>query len=123
MQTSVETVTYLPYDAVAVTVVVILLACVAITTLVKAYESIKSLQKPKKSERKALQEKQTECAARFDADLKRIKVLEENQRKQQETDRVVLTALRAILSHEINGNSIERMRAANEEIDQMLINR
>ena len=64
-----------------------------------------------------------ECKRHFESDLKRIEALEVAQAKQAETDRVMLTALRAILSHEINGNSIDRMKEANAAIDEMLINR
>lgn len=123
MQTAVEPVSYLPYDALAVTVVVLMALCGVIITVDKVLEIFRRRREPRKSEHDALKEKQLECKKLFDADLKRIEALEKAQKKQEETDRVMLTALRAILSHEINGNSIERMKEANDAIDQMLLNR
>lgn len=123
MGTAVETVSYLPYEALAVTFVVLMALCGVIITVDKVLEIIHKRRKPKQSEQDALKEKQLECKKLFDADLKRIEALEKAQKKQEETDRVMLTALRAILSHEINGNSIERMKEANDAIDQMLLNR
>lgn len=126
MQTAVaaaETVTYLPYDAVATTFAVILILFGAIITVDKVVDIAKKWRKPKESEQEALKKQQNECRRHFESDLARIEALEQASVKQQEMDRVMLTALRAILSHEINGNSIERMQEANAAIDQMLINR
>jgi hypothetical protein len=123
MQTAVEPVSYLPYEALAVTFVVLMAVCGVIITVDKVFEVIQRRRKPQQREQDALKEKQLECKKLFDADLKRIEALEKAQKKQEETDRVMLTALRAILSHEINGNSIERMKEANDAIDQMLLNR
>lgn len=123
MQTATETVTYLPYDALAVAVAVILVLCGVIITVGKTVDVVRSWKKPRQQEDAAMRAKQKECERRFKDDLERIDNLEKAMLSQKETDRVVLTALRAILSHEINGNSIDRMKAANDEIDTMLINR
>lgn len=123
MQTATETVTYLPYDALAVAVAVILVLCGVIITVGKTVDVVRSWNKPRQQEDAAMRAKQKECERRFKDDLERIDNLEKAMLSQKETDRVVLTALRAILSHEINGNSIDRMKAANDVIDTMLINR
>lgn len=118
-----ETVTYLPYESIAITVSVLLVVFGAIITVDKVIDVIKKWRKPKANEQESLKMQQMECKRHFESDLARIKALETASVKQQEMDRVMLTALRAILSHEINGNSIERMQEANAAIDQMLINR
>lgn len=123
MQTAAETVTYLPYEAIATFFAVLLGVFGVIITVDKVVDVFKKWRKPKESEQDALKTKQLECKRLFESDLKRIEALEKASDAQRETDRVMLTALRAILSHEINGNSIERMKEANEAIDQMLINR
>ena len=123
MQTATETVSILPYDALAIAFVVVMGLCGVIITVDKVIDVVRRHKKPRISEQTALKEKQMECKRHFESDLKRIEALEVAQAKQAETDRVMLTALRAILSHEINGNSIDRMKEANAAIDEMLINR
>lgn len=114
---------YLPYESVANFVVVLFLVFGAIITIDKVLDVIKKHRKPKLTAEQELVQRQAACDRHFQRDLERIERLEKGQKQQQETDRIVLTALRAILSHEINGNSIDRMKEANEAIDQMLINR
>ena len=118
-----ETITYMPYEALATAVVVVLALCGVIITIGKTADVVRGWKKPKAQEDQALRLRQAECDRHFSADLQRIKALEVATAKQQETDRVVLTALRAILSHEINGNSIDRMKEAYDALDKMLINR
>ena len=114
---------YLPYESVANFVVVLFLIFGAIITIDKVLDVIKKHRKPKMTAEQELAQRQAACDRHFKRDLDRIEALEKGQKQQQETDRVVLTALRAILSHEINGNSIDRMKEANDDIDKMLINR
>lgn len=95
----------------------------AVITVDKVLDIIKKHRKPKLTAEQELAQRQAACDRHFKADLARIEKLEAAQKQQQETDRVVLRALRAILSHEINGNSIDRMKEANQEIDDMLISK
>ena len=122
MQTA-EAANYFSYDTLASVFIVLLAACAAIVTIDKAIKAIRSWHKPKQTAEQALLERQVACDRHFKRDLQRIEALERANAEQKEIDRVTLTTLRAILSHEINGNSIERMKEANREIDQMLINR
>lgn len=97
--------------------------CAAIVAVDKAVKAVRSWFAPKQTAEQALLARQAECDRHFKSDFKRLDALEKAVAEQKETDRVVLTALRAILSHEINGNSIDRMKSANEAIEEMLINR
>lgn len=122
MQQAVEG-AYLSYDALATTVVVLLGLCAAIVAFDKAVKVIKSWRAPRATMEGELVRRQAECDKHFKRDDKRLEALEAAAAEQKEIDRVMLQALRAILSHEINGNSVDRMREANEAIDDMLINR
>lgn len=61
-----------------------------------------------------LEEKVNEHDERLDRDHKRLNDLEES-------NRIIMRALMAMLSHEINGNSDEKLKASFDEIQQFLI--
>lgn len=113
----------MPYEDIVTFATVLFAIFGAVITVDKVLDIIKKHRKPKLTAEQELAQRQAACDRHFKADLARIEKLEAAQKQQQETDRVVLTALRAILSHEINGNSVERMKEANQAIDEMLINR
>ena len=114
---------YVSYDALAITVVVLLGLCSAIVLIDKAVMAVRSWRAPRQTMEGELVKRQAECDKHFKNDNRRIDNLEKAMVEQKEIDRVMLQALRAILSHEINGNSIDRMCEANQAIDDMLINR
>jgi len=53
----------------------------------------------------------------------RIKVLEESKSGQEEYMKVICNSVLALVSHEINGNSIDKLQHAQEELREFLINR
>ena len=61
-----------------------------------------------------LEEKVNEHDERLDRDHKRLNDLEES-------NRIIMRALMAMMSHEINGNSDEKLKASFDEIQQFLI--
>lgn len=61
-----------------------------------------------------LEEKVNDHDERLDRDHKRLNDLEES-------NRIIMRALMAMLSHEINGNSDEKLKASFDEIQQFLI--
>lgn len=113
----------MPYEEISTFFTVLFIIFGAVITVDKVLDIVNKHRKPKLTAEQELAQRQAACDRHFKADLARIEKLEAAQKQQQETDRVVLTALRAILSHEINGNSIERMKEANQAIDDMLISR
>ena len=117
-----ESVQYLNYGDIATFVVVLLAFCSALVLIDKAVHVVIAWRKPKESQCTSSRPREA-CERMFRNDLARIDSLEKSRELERETNTVVLTSLRAILSHEINGNSIDRMKAANEEIDKMLISR
>lgn len=63
-----------------------------------------------------LEKKQEQHDEYFNRDLRRIEVLEEG-------NRVTQKALLALMSHALDGNDVERLRKAKDDLNEYLINR
>lgn len=63
-----------------------------------------------------LEKKQEQHEEYFSRDLRRIEVLEEG-------NRVTQKALLALMSHALDGNDVERLRKAKDDLNEYLINR
>ena len=92
-----------------------------VLVLVGAYNTIMSAAKNWREEKKrkdapvnTLETKVNEHEDKLKRDHERLTDLEDS-------NRIILRALMAMLSHEINGNSDERLRASFEEIQKYLI--
>jgi hypothetical protein len=59
----------------------------------------------------------------LDNDNKRLKALEEERKVQDETNRIIMKSLLAIMSHELDGNHTDQLRVAKGELEEYLINR
>lgn len=57
---------------------------------------------------------------RFDEDAGRFDELEASMKK---TNTVIIRSLNAIISHSINGNSVESLKKSKEELDEYLLNK
>ena len=68
-------------------------------------------------------ERLDELETRVDDHEERLTESKERLDELEKSDRIILRALMALLSHNINGNSDEKMRASLEEIQQFLIER
>lgn len=55
------------------------------------------------------------------ADMKRFKELEKQRDEQKLSDQAIFKALDAIMSHEIDGNSMDKLRAARKELITYII--
>ena len=75
-------------------------------------DHIKKARKPKDD----LQQWQRETDAKLASDKKRLDTLEDGQK-------VMLRGINAIISHEINGNSIDKLQKSQNEIMEYLIER
>ena len=53
----------------------------------------------------------------------RFEKIEEIQRKQEETNQMMLKALLALINHEIDGNGVDRMKKVRNELTQNIIER
>ena len=94
-----------------------------VLVLVGAYNTIMSALKNYRDEKKrkdapvnTLETKVNDHEERLDRDHKRLNEL-------AGSNRIIMRGLMAMLSHEINGNSDEKLRASYDEIQQFLIDR
>lgn len=93
---------------------VLLAICGAVTTIGGAINLIRNWKKESKVERHDGEIKDHE---------KRIQKLEEKTRDQDGFIKVLCNSILALVSHEINGNSTEKLRDAQKELQDFLINR
>ena len=91
------------------TVVVLLAIFAAIVTVDKVIDIIKKWRSPT-----------TDVAKKLDSDKKRLDEHDESIRKLQEGSKVQLTALQAMLDHEIHNGNTEQMQKARDEINRYL---
>ena len=97
-------------------VIVTLLVLVAVMTLVnligKTIETFRGWRKPAET----VEQRLDRHDEKLDSDFKRINDLTAG-------NRAMCMGIKALLSHEINGNSVDKLRAAQTDIDNYLINR
>lgn len=92
---------------------IVLLALAGVVVLIgNAGKTIKSWKKPHEDNASWRRDVDT----KLDQDNKRLKDLEDG-------NRVVCRGILALLSHEINGNSDDKLRASHQEITNYLIER
>ena len=94
-----------------------------VLVLVGAYNTIMSAVKNYREEKSrkdkpvsTLETKVNDHEERLDRNDKRLNDLEE-------ANRIIMRGLMALMSHEINGNSDEKLRASYDEMQQFLIDR
>jgi len=93
--------------------VIVLVAILAFIVLLgNVAKTVKDWRKPSMDE----QEWKRQTDQKLDSDNKRIKTLEEG-------NKAVCKALIALLSHEINGNSIDKLQKAMSDLQEYLIER
>ena len=61
--------------------------------------------------------------SRIDAHEQQLAALEANYAGADKARKIILSGVKALLSHEINGNSVDKLSAAYEEIEKYLINK
>ena len=95
-------------------VIVLFAICAAITTLGGTINMIAKWKKESKLEMhdKALKEHEL-----------RIKKLEDDTHDQESFTKVLCNSVLALVSHEINGNSIDKLEYAQEALQDFLINK
>ena len=88
----------------------------AYNTIMNAVRNYREEKSRKDKPVSSLEAKVNDHEERLGRDDRRINDLEES-------NRIIMRALMAMLSHEINGNSDEKLRASYDEIQQFLIDR
>lgn len=94
--------------------IVLLAICGAITTIGGAINLLKSWKKESKVERHDEEIKDHEI---------RIRALENKTKEQDDFIKVLCNSILALVSHEINGNSLDKLREAQKDLQNFLINK
>ena len=102
------------YKDIVTFVVVLLAACGALSTIGGTINLIRGWKKESKitAHDKQIQDHEN-----------RIKALEVSKSTQEKYMKVICNSVLALVSHEINGNSIDKLKDAQEELKDFLINK
>ena len=94
--------------------IVLLAICSSITTIGGAINLIRNWKKESKVERHDEEIKDHEV---------RIRALENKTKEQDDFIKVLCNSILALVSHEINGNSLDKLREAQKDLQDFLINK
>lgn len=104
--------------------------CAVVLILLGAYNTIMSAVKNHREEKRLRDSPVTQLKERVDRhddllakDKDRLDAMEARMRDMGQQSTIMLRGVRALLSHEINGNSTDKLNASASEIDDYLINR
>lgn len=107
-----------------------LTALVVILLLAGAYNTIMTTVKTRREEKKLRESPVTQLKERVDRhdellakDKDRLDAMENRMQDMGEQSTIMLRGVRALLSHEINGNSVDKLNASMSEIDDYLTRR
>lgn len=104
--------------------------CAMVLVLVGAYNVIMSAVKTRREEKKLRDSPVTKLTERVDRhdellakDKDRLDAMEDRITDMGRQSTIMLRGVRALLSHEVNGNSADKLKSSMTEIDDYLINR
>ena len=103
-------------DSLFLAFLVVLALLGAYTTIMNAVKTYREEKQRKDAPVNSMEQQVREHGEQLTREHERIEDLEES-------NRIIMRALMAMLSHEINGNSDDRLRASFDEIQQYLIDR
>ena len=104
--------------------------CALVLILVGAYNTIMTAMKNRREEKKLRDSPVTQLTERVDRhddllakDKDRLDTMENRITDMGRQSTIMLRGVRALLSHEVNGNSTDKLKSSMTEIDDYLINR
>jgi len=112
-----------PWEIVVLVVGIIMGAAAAVNTLGSAVEKISKARTAAKAPNAAQDERLDALERRMDAAEKKLEKGERHFDAIDTSNRVTQVALLALLDHGIDGNNIDQMQHAKEELQTHLINR
>lgn len=113
----------LTYDKFLTALVVILLLAGAYNTLMTAWKNHREEKRLRESPVTKLTERVDRHDELLAKDKDRLDAMESRMQDMGEQSTIMLRGVRALLSHEINGNSNDKLNASMTEIDEYLIRR
>lgn len=102
-------------------IVVLLAICGGLTTIGGAINLIINWKKQSKTTQHDNKLKQYD--EQFKDHEQRIKALEEKTKEQDTFIKVLCNSILALVSHEINGNSIDKLKEAQKDLQNFLVNK
>lgn len=104
--------------------------CALVLVLVGAYNTIMSAIKNRREEKRLRDSPVTQLTERVDRhdellkkDKDRLDAMEDRITDMGQQSTIMLRGVRALLWHEVNGNSTDKLKSSMTEIDDYLINR
>lgn len=113
----------LTYDKFLTALVVILLLAGAYNTIMQAVKNRREEKRLRDSPVNQLKERVDRHDELLAKDKDRLDAMENRMQDMGEQSTIMLRGVRALLSHEINGNSDDKLKASMTEIDDYLIGR
>lgn len=113
----------LTYDKFLTALVVILLLAGAYNTIMTAWKNHREEKRLRDSPVNQLKERVDRHDELLAKDKDRLDAMESRMQDMGEQSTIILRGVRALLSHEINGNSTDKLSASATEIDDYLIRR
>lgn len=113
----------LTYDKFLTALVVILLLAGAYNTIMTAWRNHREEKRLRYSPVTKLQERLDRHEELLKKDKDRLDAMENRMQDMGQQSTIMLRGVRALLSHEINGNSDDKLMASMSEIDDYLIGR
>ena len=113
----------LTYDKFLTALVVILLIAGAYNTIMQTVKTRREEQKLRDSPIIKLTERVDRHDELLTKDKDRLDAMERQMQDMGEQSTIMLRGVRALLSHEVNGNSVDKLNASMTEIDDYLIKR
>lgn len=111
----------LTFEGIKTAVVVLLVILGAVGTIGKGLEVIASFRKPNKEKETATVQALEDHDEKLANDKRRLDAHEAQLGEMRRMMQVLCVAMKALLSHEINGNSIDKLKTANDQLDAYLI--
>ena len=94
---------------------------VVILVLVGAYNTIMTAVKTRREEKKLKEKPVNDITTIIEQHEKKLDNDNDRLVHMEEANRVMLRGVMALLSHEINGNSVDKLKTSYDEIQQFLI--
>jgi len=111
----------LTFDALKTAALTLLAVFGAVATISKGLEAIRGFRKPRVELDENTARTLAEHQRMFDNDKRRLDGHEMQLGELRKLSQVQCVAMKALLSHEINGNSVDKLRTANDQLDTYLI--
>ncbi len=111
----------LTFDGLKTAAVVVLLILGALYTVSKGLEAINGFRKPRRQQEETTAQALEDHDEKLDNDKRRLDAHEAQLGELRRMLQVQCVAMKALLSHEINGNSVDKLKTANDQLDAYLI--